>query len=202
MDMVSLESACAALHPKLIKSYAMEQSRRGRRRQIVRRVRRRPSSRGLACTASASSPWHAGTSASREGLWLGPRLQQALNPRGLLPHHEAEKAAHGSISRRGFRGDFDGLLRPGGEAGSPPSRRGRALENNERDKRVHHDERREAKGLHSLQAAGGIEPWGPGREQEVGVVYCCAACRTQMKGYAMDIFLHGPDEEMSPHTIH
>ena len=38
--------------------------------------------------------------------------------------------------------------------------------------------------------------------QEVGVVYCCAACRTQMKGYAMDIFLHGPDEEMSPHTLH
>jgi hypothetical protein len=38
--------------------------------------------------------------------------------------------------------------------------------------------------------------------QEVGVIYCCADCRMQMEGYAMDIFLHGPDEERSPHTLH
>jgi len=56
--------------------------------------------------------------------------------------------------------------------------------------------------IHCKQPEG-IEPVGVLEGNlEVGVVYCCAACRTQMKGYAMDIFLHGPDEEMSPHTIH
>ena len=76
MDMVSLESACAALHPKLVKSYAMEALvSRGPTGRSSRRVRRRPSlPRPWRARASASSPWAtAGTSASRgRALWARP----------------------------------------------------------------------------------------------------------------------------------
>ena len=76
MDMVSLETAYAALHPKLVKSYAMEAlMSRGATGRSSRTVRHRPSSwRHWPARASASSPWAtAGTCASRgRPSWARP----------------------------------------------------------------------------------------------------------------------------------
>lgn len=40
------------------------------------------------------------------------------------------------------------------------------------------------------------------RGQEVGVIYCCSACRTQVEGYAMDIFLYGQDDDKPQRMLH
>lgn len=56
--------------------------------------------------------------------------------------------------------------------------------------------------IHCRQPEG-LEPVGVLEgKQEVGLVYCCTACRGRMEGYAMDIFLYGPDDEKSQRTLH
>lgn len=49
----------------------------------------------------------------------------------------------------------------------------------------------------------GIEPVAiTERGKEVGMVYCCAGCRTGMQGCSMDIIFYGGDERGSEQTIH
>jgi hypothetical protein len=56
--------------------------------------------------------------------------------------------------------------------------------------------------IHCRQPEG-VEPVGVVEGgQEVGTVYCCTACRGRMEGYAMDIFLYGPDDENSGRVLH
>ena len=111
MDMVSLESACAALHPKLIKSYAMEAiASRGADGQIVPEGAPQAFiAEALACTGKRFKSVGHGWDFRLEGKGLvGSALvyNKALIHAAFFRATEAEKAGHmaGISRRRGFRG--------------------------------------------------------------------------------------------------
>jgi hypothetical protein len=111
MDMVSLESAYAALHPKLVKSYAMEDlASRGADGQIVPDgVPQAFIVEALACTGKRFKSVGHGWDFRLEGKGLvGSALvyNKALIHAAFFRVTETEKAGHmsGLSRRRGFRG--------------------------------------------------------------------------------------------------
>lgn len=111
MDMVSLESACAALHPKLVKSYAMEAiASRGADGQVVPDGAPQAFiAEALACTGKRFKSVGHGWDFRLEGKGLvGSALvyNKALIHAAIFRTTEAEKAGHmaGISRRRGFRG--------------------------------------------------------------------------------------------------
>jgi len=111
MDMVSLESACAALHPKLVKSYAMEAiASKGADGQIVPEGAPQAFiAEAMACTGKRFKSVGHGWDFRLEGRGLvGSALvyNKALIHAAFFRTTEAEKAGHmsGISRRRGFRG--------------------------------------------------------------------------------------------------
>jgi hypothetical protein len=128
MDMVSLESACAALHPKLIKSYAMEAiTSRGADGQIVPEGAPQAFiAEALACTGKRFKSVGHGWDFRLEGRGLvGAALvyNKALIHSAFLPHHRGREGGHHGrhLPQEGVpRVISTGFCGPGGEAGSPP----------------------------------------------------------------------------------
>ena len=111
MDMVSLESAYAALHPKLVKSYAMEALALGGKdgKAVPEGVPQAFIAEALACTGNRFKSVGHGWDFRLEGKGLvGSALvyNKALIHAAFFRVTEAEKAGHmaGISRRRGFRG--------------------------------------------------------------------------------------------------
>lgn len=111
MDMVSLESAYASLHPKLVKSYAMEAVALGGRdgKPVPEGAPRAFLAEALACTGQRFKSVGHGWDFRLEGRGMvGSALvyNRALIHAAFFRVTEAEKAGHmsGLSRRRGFRG--------------------------------------------------------------------------------------------------